>query len=70
MEILGVIAGMALAFLLGAYVRKPFTWRKAQTAQAMPREEEQENRRRDKVAQLNNLLSYTGRAQTEEEFEN
>lgn len=71
MEIAGVIVGMILAFLLGAYVRKPFARRSRQQQGALPQEETpRPGHKRDKVAQLNNLLSYTGRAQAEEDFEN
>lgn len=72
MEIAGVIVGMILAFLLGAYVRKPFAWRRSRQQQgALPQEETpRSGHKRDKVAQLNNLLSYTGRVQAEEDFEN
>ena len=72
MEVAGVIVGMVLAFLLGAYVRKPFAWRREGQQQGAPPQEEapRAENKRDKVAQLNNLLSYTGRAQAEEDFEN
>ncbi|MEA5002408.1 MAG: hypothetical protein VB081_02800 [Christensenella sp.] len=71
MEVLGVIVGMVLAFLLGAYVRKPFVWtRKTPERPPVEQQEEPGERKRDKVTQLNNLLSYTGSVQAEEDFEN
>ncbi len=73
MEMAGMIVGMALAFVLGAYIRKPFEWtraRKETPPPIEPPEEQTGKRKRDKAAQLDNLLSYTGSKQTEDDFEN
>ena len=62
-----IIIGMTLAFILGAYVRQPFTLHKKvevitpQPVKVLNERELKEQARL--VEQFNNMMSYSGKAQ-------
>ncbi len=59
-----IIIGMILAFIAGAYIRKPFERKQKEEAAEITAAEEKPEK---KAKQLNNLLSYTGKAQNDED---
>lgn len=66
METIFTVIGMILAFLAGAYVRKPFERAKKEEPPAEtagPTLDEEEKR---KIKQLENLMNYTGALQDED----
>lgn len=65
METIFTVIGMILAFLAGAYVRKPFARAKKEepAETAGPTLDEEEKR---KIKQLENLMNYTGAPQDED----
>lgn len=62
MEMIGIIAGMILAFLAGAYVRKPFVLAKKEKEE-IPAEPMTEENKLSLEKQMENLLDYNGRNQ-------
>lgn len=52
-----IIIGMAIAFALGAYVRKPFKFFEKKKEEPTQQEQEEKNQYID---QLNELIGYTG----------
>jgi uncharacterized protein YlxW (UPF0749 family) len=76
MEIAWII-GILAAFVIGAYIRQPFVLVKKNTEQpqaketpeeAEPSEEEKKRLKKEKnrIGQLENMLSYIGRSQDDE----
>lgn len=60
MESIIFVVGMLAAFLLGAYVRKPFPLNKQKKAENVANEKEKEYE--DKInAEFEKLMQYTGR---------
>ena len=56
-----IIIGMIIAFILGAFVRKPFLLPKKETVpEESTVEESEERKRQDYLKQLNEMYSYTG----------
>lgn len=56
-----IIIGMIIAFILGAFVRKPFLLPKKETvSEESTVEESEERKRQDYLKQLNEMYSYTG----------
>ncbi|MEG0785410.1 MAG: hypothetical protein RR389_08305 [Christensenella sp.] len=65
MEMIFTVIGMVLAFLAGAYVRKPFCVFVKREKQIVESTKEQQSK--DKQAeQLNNLMNYNGRVKEDE----
>lgn len=61
-----IIIGMIIAFLVGAYVRKPFAIAKKEVVPPMPEKSEDEAKENKKLqAQLQNLMAYNGEKQEE-----
>ena len=57
-----IIIGMVLAFVAGAYIRKPFVlWRKAEPEALQGEEKESDELTLEK--QLNNMLNFNGEIQ-------
>ena len=64
-----LVIGMLIAFLAGAWVRKPFvTWKKKEDVTAVEKENAEELKRiKDLEKQQANLLAYAGKAQEDDE---
>ncbi len=62
MELVMVVIGMILAFLAGAYVRRPFVIRQQEERPEAVKTEESKQERRTRI-QLENMLAYNGTKQ-------
>lgn len=68
MENLINVLGFLLCFILGAYIREPFSFNKNKK-EIIKEEKEQTEKEKQFIKEWNNLLSYTGEVNEEDEYQ-